>query len=514
MFLPAAKCCSSVFFLLRRSGRALGPFQHGTWLGCLPVRLRRSPRRVFEGAGPRSCASFPRDTGGLGGGSGTCCKDESLVEKPIDSSVPHPGDDASWPQPSLGARGARSLSSVEKPARMLAEDMLALEIQYEATDQRRHSDESEAPPPPPAQSPGHCRETQPSHTKEPPAHSVKSCTKELPFQPGDLLYAEFQKGENTFKRMFRLEAAGQLSSNWGSIPYKEMIGKFPGQLFRSSIGHRFMLRRPALEEFVLLMKRGPTISYPKDMNMMLQMMNVKQGDIILDVGSGSGGMSLFLSQAVGLQGRVKSFEIRKDHHNQAKKNYKCWRDAWKISHVEEWPDNVDFIHKDILKAAEDIESITFDGVALDMLNPQIALPIVYPNLKQGGICAVYLANITQVIELLEGIRVCKLALLCEQIREVLLRDWLICPAKRKDGTLVQRVEPKTSIDLKLYSQRETETEESENVQENDYGESLSGFPYSSIPYIARPFHCQANHTAFLVKLRKFSPEHLPSTPDV
>ncbi|XP_049689789.1 tRNA (adenine(58)-N(1))-methyltransferase, mitochondrial isoform X2 [Accipiter gentilis] len=330
-----------------------------------------------------------------------------------------------------------------------------------------------------------------------------------PFRAGELALAELRRKHNaTLKLLCRLAAGSVLASPRGFLPHCDIIGQLPGQMLRTSAGAPLLLRRPSLEEYVLLMPRGPTIAYPKDMSAILTMTDIHPGDTVLETGSGSGAMSLFLSRAVGPKGRVISYEIRDDHHNLAKKNYRHWRAAWEIGHMEEWPDNVDFILKDISTAAADMKSVTVDAIVLDMLNPQSALPVVHPSLKQGGVCAVYLANITQVIDLLDRIRTCKLPFLCERIIEVTYRNWLVLPAKIKNCKSSQMVETQENIEEPPQKEyEEIHIQDQAVLKESEYKDSLSDDAETncSMPYVARPSYWQDGHSAFLTKLRKFRP---------
>ncbi|XP_067841233.1 tRNA (adenine(58)-N(1))-methyltransferase, mitochondrial [Heptranchias perlo] len=518
----AARCCNP---------RWDGPRSRSPGKGCNPWLLSQSPGAALAFGRRRlqSVGSTPPGPGDRDEGERDASDPDPDPGREVGVGQSYPGwsRSSSWP----GGRGLlprrRSLSPLERVSSLIPHGMLSREVVEELQEQKvnQELDGNNVPrcykPASVSTAPSGSQATAGSgshlpqeeeeevvHGQEEPTSQLHSAAKEVPFKTGDVVLVEFRRRRNLeFQKMFNLVKGGKLNCKWGMVAHQEILGKLPGQVFRTSIGFQFVIRRPSLEEFVLLMKRGPAISYPKDISTMLMMMDVSSGDCVLESGSGSGAMTLFLSRTVGSSGKVYSFEVRQDHHCNAKRNYQRWRNAWEVAREKEWPNNVDFIIKDIVTAADDIQGKMFDAIALDMLSPQLALPVVYSHLKQGGVCAVYLANVTQVIDLLEGIRCSQLSLSCEKILEVIHRDWLIKPAVRKDGSMAPRVEPQRN------GNDEVDDEEgSAAAKLEDEGEEEETKPFCTVPYIARPHHEQVSHTAFLVKLRKFKPAPPHSSP--
>lgn len=81
---------------------------------------------------------------------------------------------------------------------------------------------------------------------------------------GELLVAEYRKKERVeFRKMFQLQAGTRLQSNWGIILHDNIAGQPPGRFLKTGRGVPILIRRASLEDYVLFMKRGPAISYPK-----------------------------------------------------------------------------------------------------------------------------------------------------------------------------------------------------------------------------------------------------------
>ena len=81
-----------------------------------------------------------------------------------------------------------------------------------------------------------------------------------------------------------------------SLEHNLAIGKCEGNLLEvKSVPYH--LQRPSLADYVVHMKRVATPCYPKDIQAMISMGDVRLGSVVLEAGTGSGALTLYLSNA-------------------------------------------------------------------------------------------------------------------------------------------------------------------------------------------------------------------------
>ena len=112
------------------------------------------------------------------------------------------------------------------------------------------------------------------------------------FKWGEFVLVENQKGR---QQLFQLKEGSLLNSSAGQLPHSEIVGKHPCQTFETDRSIKLWVRRPTLAEYVCLMQRAATPSYPKDIWAMLGYLDIAGGARVIEAGSGSGALTLHLS---------------------------------------------------------------------------------------------------------------------------------------------------------------------------------------------------------------------------
>lgn len=195
---------------------------------------------------------------------------------------------------------------------------------------------------------------------------------------GDLVLLVGVKHKN---HLFRLEAGKIMQTHRGEIRHDDLIGIPWGSVVQSHIGRNFTLLEPTLAEIILELPRRTQIMYPKDIGFILMTIGARSGDRVGEAGCGSGAMTLALSEAVGPDGHVFSYDNHPDSLVLAKKNIGRFGD----------PNRVTFKEVDIELG---LDQNGLDAFFLDVPNPERALGAVREALKPGGgfCCIVPTAN--------------------------------------------------------------------------------------------------------------------------
>jgi tRNA (adenine57-N1/adenine58-N1)-methyltransferase len=219
-------------------------------------------------------------------------------------------------------------------------------------------------------------------------------------------------GKDKKRFLIRLQAGAQLQTHRGVIQHDDLIGQPLGREVRSHLHYPFVALQPSTHDLIRDIKRITQIVYPKDAGYILLKLSVRAGSRVVEAGTGSGGLTLALAQAVMPTGRVYSYENRPEMMRLAMRNLaRVGLDAY-----------VEFKERDIAGGFDESE---VDALFLDVRTPWDYLPQAWEALKGGGFFGSILPTANQVSELLRGLASRPFADV--EVEELLLRGYKPVP---------------------------------------------------------------------------------------
>jgi tRNA (adenine57-N1/adenine58-N1)-methyltransferase len=210
------------------------------------------------------------------------------------------------------------------------------------------------------------------------------------FAAGDRIQLTDSKGK---LYSFTITPGKEWHTHKGWITHDDLIGLPEGSVVSTTAGLSFSAFKPLLADFVLTMRRGATIVYPKDAAMIIGVADVFPGARVLEAGVGSGALTISLLRAVGEKGSVHSIERREDFADIARANV----NEYFTNQTENWKLDVGDLQDQIFDSE-------FDRVVLDMLAPWECIDVAAKALRPGGVFLAYVATSTQLSATAEALK--------------------------------------------------------------------------------------------------------------
>jgi tRNA (adenine57-N1/adenine58-N1)-methyltransferase len=189
------------------------------------------------------------------------------------------------------------------------------------------------------------------------------------------------------KRNYLVECRGRFDCEFGGINLDKLVGKKLG--VKVKIGkERFVVARPTIADFLSkLAKRAPQVVLPKDAAVILAVTGAARGWRVVDAGTGSGFLAMFLA---GYVGRVYTYEKREDFYKIAVQNIAA-------SGLK----NITAKFRDITKgiAEKDVDLVT-----LDLERPERIIPLAAKALRPGGWLAVFCLHVEEMQAVCKALR--------------------------------------------------------------------------------------------------------------
>ena len=182
------------------------------------------------------------------------------------------------------------------------------------------------------------------------------------------------------KWLVRAAYEKKMHTHLGIIDMSTVIGMDYGSIIKSTEGKTIYLIQPTPYDFIMKSERKTQIIYPKDLGFIIARTGIKNGSIVLEIGTGSGALTTFVAGIVKPSGHVYTFDVNPDFMAVARRNLQKAGVADFVTLQEHDP----HLGLDLMDA---------DVAIVDLGDPWSVIPQVYNSIKNSGsfvaICPTY-----------------------------------------------------------------------------------------------------------------------------
>jgi tRNA (adenine57-N1/adenine58-N1)-methyltransferase catalytic subunit len=194
------------------------------------------------------------------------------------------------------------------------------------------------------------------------------------------------------KYLKRLEVDKSFHGKGGILPFSMVVGCPWGTRFGE-----YEVFRPTIEDVMMYgVRRETQIIFPKDAFYVSSKLDIRPGSRVLEIGTGSGTLTLLLSRTVGPDGLVVTVEKEERHYKNAKKN---------IEKYSEYP-NIEFHNMDIgeFEGETSPGNGPFDAAFVDLREPWVYMDRIRSLLRGSAVTGFIVPTANQVSETLQALR--------------------------------------------------------------------------------------------------------------
>ncbi|MBI3036715.1 methyltransferase domain-containing protein [Candidatus Woesearchaeota archaeon] len=207
------------------------------------------------------------------------------------------------------------------------------------------------------------------------------------------------------KKFYARNIKDDFHTQFGFISKEALAKAKPGDMLKTNTGKELFVFPPSFIDGYWKIKRAPQIIPRKDVAAIVAETGVGKDSVVVDAGTGSGALALFLGN---IAKKVVTYEIREDFAKVAAENVAAMGMR-----------NVTIKNKSIY---DGVDEKNVDLVTLDLPEPWKAVEPVARALKVGGFIVSYSPTTPQVSDFISAAAKNKSLLLIKTI-EIIEREW-------------------------------------------------------------------------------------------